>query len=86
MLHFFVTGNVAGGPMAYVGNLAFQIKTLLILIAAINLVACCFTGIAPAAAAGGRKAMRRPQPKSSLLIKSPSSALPLRPVVVSRPV
>ncbi|RPI62137.1 MAG: hypothetical protein EHM50_04490, partial [Lysobacterales bacterium] len=46
----FVTGNIAGGPMAYIGNLAFQIKMLLILIAGINLVAYYFTGIARAAA------------------------------------
>jgi hypothetical protein len=47
----FVTGNIAGGPMAYLGNLAFQIKMLLILIAGLNLVAYYFTGIARAAAA-----------------------------------
>ena len=47
----FVTGNVAGGPMAYLGNLAFQIKMLLILIAGLNLAAYYFTGIARAAAA-----------------------------------
>jgi hypothetical protein len=45
----FVTGNPAGGPMAYLGNLAFQIKMLLILIAGINLAAYYFTGIARAA-------------------------------------
>jgi hypothetical protein len=47
----FVTGNIAGGPMAYLGNLAFQIKMLLILIAGLNLVAYYFTGIARAAEA-----------------------------------
>jgi hypothetical protein len=47
----FVTGNVAGGPMAYLGNLAFQIKMLLILIAGLNLAAYYFTGIARAAVA-----------------------------------
>jgi hypothetical protein len=47
----FVTGNVAGGPMAYLGNLAFQIKMLLILIAGLNLIAYYFTGIARSAAA-----------------------------------
>jgi hypothetical protein len=47
----FVTGNVAGGPMAYLGNLAFQIKMLLILIAGLNLAAYYFTGIARGAVA-----------------------------------
>jgi hypothetical protein len=47
----FVTGNVAGGPMAYLGNLAFQIKMLLILIAGLNLVAYYFTGVARGAGA-----------------------------------
>jgi hypothetical protein len=47
----FVTGNIAGGPMAYIGNLAFQIKMLLILIAGLNLAAYYFTGIARAAVA-----------------------------------
>jgi hypothetical protein len=46
----FVTGNIAGGAMAYLGNLAFQIKMLLILIAGINLAAYYVTGIARAAA------------------------------------
>lgn len=46
----FVTGNIAGGPMAYLGNLAFQIKMLLILIAGINLAVYYFAGIARAAA------------------------------------
>jgi hypothetical protein len=46
----FVTGNVAGGPIAYLGNLAFQIKMLLILIAGLNLAAYYVTGIARAAA------------------------------------
>lgn len=45
----FVTGNIAGGPMAYLGNLAFQIKILLILIAAVNLSLYYFMGIARAA-------------------------------------
>jgi hypothetical protein len=47
----FVTGNIAGGPMAYLGNLAFQIKMLLILIAGLNLFAYYFVGIARAAEA-----------------------------------
>jgi hypothetical protein len=47
----FVTGNIAGGPMAYLGNLAFQIKMILILIAGLNLVAYYVTGIARAAQA-----------------------------------
>ena len=42
----FVAGNTAGGPIAYLGNLAFQIKMLLILIAAANLFAYYLTGIA----------------------------------------
>jgi hypothetical protein len=42
----FVTGNIAGGPMAYLGNLAFQIKMLLILVAGLNLFAYYFMGIA----------------------------------------
>jgi hypothetical protein len=46
----FVTGNIAGGPMAYLGNLAFQIKILLIFIAGLNLAAYYFTGIARTAA------------------------------------
>jgi hypothetical protein len=46
----FVAGNPAGGPIAYLGNLAFQIKMLLILIAGLNLAAYYFTGIARAAA------------------------------------
>jgi hypothetical protein len=45
----FVAGNFSGGPMAYLGNLAFQIKMLLILLAGLNLVAYYFTGIARAA-------------------------------------
>ena len=44
----FVAGNDAG-PIAYLGNLAFQIKMLLVLIAGVNLVAYYFTGIQRAA-------------------------------------
>lgn len=47
----FVAGNVSGGPIAYLGNLAFQIKMLLVLIAGLNLVAYYFTGIQRAAEA-----------------------------------
>ena len=47
----FVTGNPVGGPMAYLGNLAFQIKMILILIAGINLIAFYFAGISRAAEA-----------------------------------
>ena len=43
-------GNPAGGPIAYLDNLAFQIKMLVILIAGLNLAAYYFTGIARAAA------------------------------------
>jgi hypothetical protein len=46
----FVAGNDVG-PIAYLGNLAFQIKMLLILIAGLNLVAYYFTGIQRAAEA-----------------------------------
>lgn len=46
----FVAGNPAGGPMAYLDNLAFQIKMLVILVAGLNLAAYYFTGIARAAA------------------------------------
>jgi hypothetical protein len=42
----FVAGNPAGGPLAYLDNLAFQIKMVLILIAALNLAAYYVTGIA----------------------------------------
>jgi hypothetical protein len=45
-----VAGNPAGGPIAYLGNVAFQIKMLLILIAGLNLAAYYFTGIARTAA------------------------------------
>jgi hypothetical protein len=47
----FVTGNIAGGAIAYLGNLAFQLKMLLILLAGLNLVAYYFTGIARSAEA-----------------------------------
>lgn len=46
----FVAGNDAG-PIAYLGNLSFQIKMLLILVAGLNLVAYYFTGIQRAAEA-----------------------------------
>jgi hypothetical protein len=46
----FVTGNTAGGSMAYISNLAFQIKMLLVLIAGLNLAAYYVTGIARTAA------------------------------------
>jgi hypothetical protein len=45
----FVAGNIGGGPMAYLGNLAFQIKMILILIAGVNLLAYYFMGIQRAA-------------------------------------
>lgn len=41
----FVIANPAGGPNAYLLNLAFQIKMLLILLAGINAIAFYFTGI-----------------------------------------
>jgi hypothetical protein len=42
----FVIGNPVGGPLDYLGNLAFQLKMLLILLAGINLIAFYVTGIA----------------------------------------
>ena len=45
----FVVGNPTGGPIAYLDNLAFQIKVLLMLIAGINLFAFYFTVISRAA-------------------------------------
>jgi hypothetical protein len=45
----FVAGNPSGGPIAYLGNLAFQIKMLLSLIAGLNLLAYYVTGIQRAA-------------------------------------
>lgn len=42
----FVMGNTAGGPGAYLLNLAFQIKMVLILIAGANLAAYYFMGTA----------------------------------------
>jgi len=45
----FVAGNPVGGPQEYLGNLAFLIKMVLILIAGVNLLAFYVTGIARAA-------------------------------------
>ena len=45
----FIAGNPEGGPLAYLTNLSFQIKMLLVLIAGINLLAFYATGIARAA-------------------------------------
>lgn len=42
----FVAGNPVGGPQEYLGNLAFQIKMILILIAGLNLLAFYVLGIA----------------------------------------
>jgi hypothetical protein len=42
----FVMGNPSGGPAAYLTNVAFQIKMVLILIAGINLAVYYFFGIA----------------------------------------
>jgi len=47
----FVTGNPVGGAIEYLGNLAFQIKMALILLAGINLLAFHFAGISRAAEA-----------------------------------
>ena len=41
----FIAGNPAGGPNAYLLNLAFQIKAILILLAGVNALAFYFTGI-----------------------------------------
>lgn len=49
----FVSGNPTGGPIAYLENLAFQIKMLLILIAGINILIFYFAGISKAATAVG---------------------------------
>lgn len=49
----FVMGNPTGGPIAYLENLAFQIKMILILIAGINILIFYFTGISRAAEAVG---------------------------------
>lgn len=45
----FVAGNPVGGPQEYLGNLAFQLKMILVLIAGINLLLFYVTGIARAA-------------------------------------
>ena len=47
----FIAGNPVGGPLAYLTNLAFQIKMLLVLIAGINVLIFYFTGIARASGA-----------------------------------
>ncbi len=44
----FVAGNPVGGPMEYLENLSFQIKLVLILLAAINLLVFYVLGIARA--------------------------------------
>lgn len=49
----FVIANPAGGANAYLLNLAFQIKLVLILIAGINAIAFYFSGIAERTAALG---------------------------------
>ncbi|HVY67099.1 MAG TPA: hypothetical protein VHH11_19980 [Gammaproteobacteria bacterium] len=45
----FVGGNPVGGPQEYLGNLAFQIKMTLILIAGLNVLVFYVFGIARAA-------------------------------------
>jgi len=47
----FVAGNPVGGAMAYLENLSFQLKMLLILLAGINVAVFYLTGIAREAAA-----------------------------------
>src|SRR5690606_14010277 len=49
----FVAGNPIGGAMAYLENLAFQLKMLLILLAGINVAVFYLTGIAHAAESAG---------------------------------
>ena len=49
----FVIGNPTGGPIAYLENLAFQIKLGLIMIAGINILFFYFTGISKDAKAVG---------------------------------
>lgn len=49
----FVVGNPTGGPIAYLSNLAFQIKVVLMLIAGVNILIYYFMGISKAAAAVG---------------------------------
>jgi len=45
----FVAGNPVGGPIAYLDNLAFLIKMVLILVAGINVLVFYFAGISRAA-------------------------------------
>lgn len=45
----FIAGNPVGGPMEYLTNLAFQIKMILIVVAALNLLAFYVFGISRAA-------------------------------------
>jgi len=49
----FVAGNPIGGSIAYLENLSFQLKMLLILLAGLNVAAFYLTGVARAAAAAG---------------------------------
>lgn len=49
----FVIGNPTGGPAAYLTNLAFQIKVILMVIAGINAIAFYYTGISQQTAALG---------------------------------
>jgi hypothetical protein len=64
----FVTGNISGGPIAYLGNLAFQIKMVLILIAGLNLAAYYFTGIARAAESVGANSDAAPAAKAVAIV------------------
>ena len=45
----FIAGNPIGGPMEYLTNLSFQIKMILIFVAALNLLAFYVFGISRAA-------------------------------------
>ncbi|HEX6994938.1 MAG TPA: hypothetical protein VF339_12405 [Gammaproteobacteria bacterium] len=59
----FVAGNPVGGALAYLENLAFQLKMLLILLAGINVACFYLTGIARAAAAAGAAGDAAPSAK-----------------------
>ena len=59
----FVAGNPVGGPIAYLGNLSFQIKVILMFLAGINLLAFYVTGISRAAATVGPAGDAEPNAK-----------------------
>jgi len=59
----FVAGSPVGGPMDYLGNLAFQIKMLFMLVAGINLLAFYATGISREASGVGPAGDTEPNAK-----------------------